>query len=111
MVVVAPEPTGAPRPGTDRGRARRGRAGGHVVGVVVDLPGRAPQRVVGDVRPKHARLDAGGLDDVPEPSLRLQARSTCGDVGRPGLEPGALGIYASRPTGSGTVRRVRPATT
>ena len=24
------------------------------------------QRVVGDVRPKHARLDAGGLDDVPD---------------------------------------------
>src|SRR5438309_12037641 len=66
MVVVAPEPTGAPRPGTDRGRARRGRAGGHVVGVVVDLPGRAPQRVVGGVRPKHARLDAGDLDDVPD---------------------------------------------
>jgi len=34
--------------------------------VVVDLPGRTPQRVVGDVRPKHARLDAGGLDDVPD---------------------------------------------
>jgi hypothetical protein len=39
---------------------------GHVIGVVVDLPGRAPQRVVGDVRSKHARLDAGGLDDVPD---------------------------------------------
>ena len=39
---------------------------GHVIGVVVDLPGREPQRVVGDVRPKHARLDAGGLDDVPD---------------------------------------------
>src|SRR5918994_4047948 len=39
---------------------------GHVIGVVVDLPGRAPQRVVGDVRSKHAPLDAGGLDDVPD---------------------------------------------
>jgi hypothetical protein len=38
----------------------------HVLGVVPDLPGRAPQRVVGDVRAKHARLDAGGLDDVPD---------------------------------------------
>jgi hypothetical protein len=38
----------------------------HVIGVVVDLPGRAPQRVVGDVRSKHAPLDAGGLDDVPD---------------------------------------------
>src|SRR6266550_3599817 len=38
---------------------------GHVIGVAVDLPGRAPQRVVGDVRSKHAPLDAGGLDDVP----------------------------------------------
>src|SRR6266516_1566246 len=37
----------------------------HVVGAVVDLPRRAPQRMVGDVRPKHARLDAGGLDDIP----------------------------------------------
>lgn len=32
----------------------------------MDLPGRAPQRVVGDVRSKHAPLDAGGLDDVPD---------------------------------------------
>ncbi len=39
---------------------------GHVIGVVVDLPGRAPQRVVGDARSKHAPLDAGGLDDVPD---------------------------------------------
>jgi hypothetical protein len=28
---------------------------GHVIGVVVDLPGRAPQRVVGDDRPKPRR--------------------------------------------------------
>jgi hypothetical protein len=39
---------------------------GHVIGVVVDLPRRAPQRVVRDVRSKHAPLDAGGLDDVPD---------------------------------------------
>src|SRR4051794_37525327 len=39
---------------------------GHVVGVVVHLPGREPQRVVRDVCPKHARLDARGLDDVPD---------------------------------------------
>lgn len=39
---------------------------GHVVSVVVNLPGRAPQRVMGDVRSKHAGLDAGGLDDVPD---------------------------------------------
>ena len=39
---------------------------GHVIGVVVDLPGRAPQRVVGDVRSKHPPFDAGGLDDVPD---------------------------------------------
>src|SRR4029453_6893971 len=39
---------------------------GHVIGVVVDLPGRAPQRVMGDVRSKNAPLDAGGLDEVPD---------------------------------------------
>ena len=39
---------------------------GHVLGVVPYLPGRASQRVVRDVRPKHARFDAGGLDDVPD---------------------------------------------
>ena len=38
----------------------------HILGMVTGGPAGAAQRVVGDVRPKHARLDAGGLDDVPD---------------------------------------------
>jgi len=36
----------------------------HVRGMVTDGPDGAAQRVMGDIRSKHARLNAGGLDDV-----------------------------------------------
>jgi hypothetical protein len=51
---------------------------GHVIDVVVDLPGHAPQRVVGDVRSKHARLDAGGPSTWPKPSQPAMSLKTCG---------------------------------
>ena len=45
----------------------------HVLGVVMDGPAGAAQRVVGDVRPQHARLD-GRLDAVPD-LLAVTSRS------------------------------------
>ena len=39
---------------------------GHVIGVVVDLPGRARERVMGDVRAQHPWLDAGRFSN-PSP--------------------------------------------
>jgi hypothetical protein len=53
--------------------------------VVVDLPGRAPQRVVGDGRSKRAPLDAGGLDQGPH-GARHPARHAF-EIG-PGAESG-----------------------